>query len=222
MSDSVESSASAPSDRARVRRVPKRAVYERETVAAILDAARVSHLGTVRDGAPVVVPMLHARVGDLVYLHGSSASVSVRGLRDGLPACLTATLIDGLVLARSAFHHSANYRSVVVHGSAVLVEDPDEKLAALEAFTEKVLPGRWREVRPPNPLELKATAVLALPLEESSAKVRDGDPVDDEEDYELDCWAGVVPLETIVGTPVPDARLRPGTPLSQAVSRLAG
>lgn len=220
MSDSADYRAPAPSERARVRRVPKRALYERETVEAILDAARVSHLGTVRDGAPVVVPMLHARVGQLVYLHGSSASVSMRGLGSGLPACLTATLIDGLVLARSAFHHSVNYRSVVVHGHAVTVDDPDEKLRALEAFTEKVVPGRWAEVRPPSPGELKATAVLALSLAESSAKLRDDGPVDDEADYELDCWAGVIPLETALGAPIPDPRLRPGTRLSQAVSNL--
>jgi nitroimidazol reductase NimA-like FMN-containing flavoprotein (pyridoxamine 5'-phosphate oxidase superfamily) len=211
-----------PSERARIRRVPKRAVYERATVEAILDDARVSHLGTVRDGTPVVVPMLHARVGDVVYLHGSSASLSMRALGAALPACLTATLIDGLVLARSAFHHSVNYRSVVVHGHAEPVDDADEKLRALEAFTEKLLPGRWSEVRQPSERELKATAVLALPLAESSAKVREGGPVDDEADYVLDCWAGVVPLETVVRPAIPDERVPPGTAVSAAVARLVG
>ena len=212
--------ASPPSRRARVTCVPKRAVYERAAIEAILDEARVSHFGTVRAGAPMVVPMLHARVGERVYLHGSSASASMRAVGGGSPACLTATLIDGLVLARSAFHHSVNYRSVVVHGRAEAVEDPDEKLVVLEAFTEKLLPGRWPEVRPPSGRELKATAVLALSLTEASAKVRAGGPLDDEPDYELDCWAGVVPLETVVGTPVPDERLHADAVLSRAVSSL--
>ena len=146
-----------------------------------------------------MIPTLHARVGDIVYVHGSAASRAIRSLTGGLPACLTVTLIDGLVLARSAFHHSMNYRSVVVLGEARPVEGPDERLAALEAFTERLVPGRWDEVRPPTPQELKGTRVLALDLDEASAKVRTGPPVDDDEDYELDVWAGVIPLAMQAG-----------------------
>jgi hypothetical protein len=211
-----------PSERARVSRVPRRATYDRGIVEAILDAGRVAHLGTVRDGAPVVVTTLYARVGERVYVHGSSAARSLRALEDGFPACLTVTLIDGLVLARSAFHHSVDYRSVVVHGTARAVLDPEEKLAALEAFTDNVVPGRWREARPPTAGELKATAVLWLPLDEASAKVRSGPPADDEPDYELEVWAGNLPLETVVGAPRPDPRLRPGIQLPRSVRDLTG
>jgi nitroimidazol reductase NimA-like FMN-containing flavoprotein (pyridoxamine 5'-phosphate oxidase superfamily) len=198
----------APSPRARVRRVPKRAVYDRDAVHAILDEALVSHLGIVQDGQPYVIPTLHARVGDVVYVHGSSASRLLRVLATGAPACLTATLLDGLVLARSAFHHSLNYRSVVVLGSAVPVEGPPERERALEAFTEKLVPGRWGEVRPPSAQELKATRVLAMQLDEASAKVRTGPPVDEEEDLGRDVWAGVVPLALEPRAPEPDALTR--------------
>ena len=182
--------ASPPSQRARVRRVPARADYGRETIDAILDEALVAHLGFAIDDQPYVIPTLHARVGDIVYIHGSSASRAIRSLTGGLQACLTVTLIDGLVLARSAFHHSMNYRSVVILGEARPVEGPEERLKALEAFTERLVPGRWDEVRPPTAQELKGTRVLALTLDEASAKVRTGPPVDDDEDYELDVWAG--------------------------------
>jgi uncharacterized protein len=197
----------APSPRTRVRRMPARADYERETIEAILDEAMVAHLGFSVDGQPYVVPTLHARVGDQVYFHGSSASRTVRALAAGAQMCLTVTLLDGLVLARSAVHHSVNYRSVVVLGQARAIEQPAEKMAAIEAFTERLIPGRWDEVRWPTAKELKAIQVLALALDEASAKLRVGPPVDDEEDYELDTWAGVIPLSTVAGEPIPDERL---------------
>jgi uncharacterized protein len=196
----------ATTARTRVRRAPKRAAYDRATVEAILDEGLVCHLAFVHDGHPFCVPTLHARVGDVVYLHAATkarwATVA--------EACLTVTLVDGLVLARSAFHHSMNYRSATVVGPLRAVVSAREKLDALEAFTERLAPGRWDHVRPPSRQELKATAVLALPLEEASAKVRTGDPVDDDEDHALAVWAGVVPLRTQAGAPVPDARLAAG------------
>jgi nitroimidazol reductase NimA-like FMN-containing flavoprotein (pyridoxamine 5'-phosphate oxidase superfamily) len=202
--------ATAPSERTRVRRAPARARYERATIDAILDEALIAHLGFAVDGQPYVIPTLQARVGDTVYVHGSAASRAIRTLGAGAPACLTVTLVDGLVLARSAFHHSMNYRSVVVLGEARSVREPDEVLIALEAFAERVAAGRWREVRPPNRQELKGTRVLAMTLDEASAKVRSGPPVDDEEDYALDVWAGVIPLTLVAGTPVDDPRLTAG------------
>jgi nitroimidazol reductase NimA-like FMN-containing flavoprotein (pyridoxamine 5'-phosphate oxidase superfamily) len=213
--------ATAPSERSRVRRAPKRADYDRETIDAILDEALVAHLGFVADGQPYVIPTLHARVGDEVYVHGSAASRMVTLLGAGVPACLTVTLVDGLVLARSAFHHSMNYRSVVVLGSARFVEGPEERERALQAFTEQLIPGRWDEVRPPTRQELKGTRVLALPLTEASAKLRAGGPVDDDEDYDLDVWAGVVPLALTPGAPQPDARLRAGIAPSPSLSAWA-
>jgi nitroimidazol reductase NimA-like FMN-containing flavoprotein (pyridoxamine 5'-phosphate oxidase superfamily) len=203
----------APSDRTRVRRVPARGVYERDTIHGILDEALISHVGLVHDGQPVVIPMLHARIDDRLYLHGSAASRLMRTLAGGVPVCATATLVDGIVLARSAFHHSVNYRSVVVFGRAGLVEPEEERLRAIELFTEKLVPGRWPEVRPPTRQELKGTRVLSIPLDEASAKIRTGPPVDDDEDYGLPVWAGVLPLRTVVQAPEPDPRLEPGTPL---------
>ena len=200
-----------PSSRVRVRRLPKRAAYDRATVNAILDEALVCHLGFVHSGQPFVIPTLHARIGNRLYVHGSSASRMQATLAAGVPACVTVTLLDGLVLARSAFHHSVNYRSVVVLGTATSVTDPDEKLAALEAFTNHLVAGRWAEVRAPTEQELKATSVLYLPLDEGSAKVRTGPPVDDEEGYTLDDWAGVVPLALQAGEPIADDRLPHGT-----------
>jgi hypothetical protein len=208
-----------PTARTRVRRLPKRGAYDRATIDAILDEGLVCHLGFVHDEHPVVIPTLYARVEDVVYVHGSAASRMLRTLGDGLDACLTVTLLDGLVLARSAFHHSANYRSVVVFGRARRVDERSEKMSALEAFSEHVAPGRWAEVRAPSEQELKATTVLALPLDEASAKVRTGPPVDDEEDYALDVWAGVIPLRLVAGVPEADARLRPGVALSAYASR---
>jgi len=204
----------APSTRTRVRRLPERGRYDREAIDAVLDAALVAHLGFLADGQPFVIPTLHARVGDEVVVHGSSASRALRALSQGFPACLTVTLLDGIVFARSSFEHSMNYRSVVVLGTALPVSDPDEKLAALEAFTEKLLPGRWAEARPPTRKELKATSVLRLPLDEASAKIRDGGPEDgDTPDADLDVWAGWLPLAVTALEPVPDPSLRPGIPL---------
>jgi len=197
-----------PSSRVRVRRLPKRAAYDRATIDPILDEALVCHLGFVNAGQPFVLPTLHARLGDRLYVHGSSASRMLGALADGVPACVTITLIDGLVLARSAFHHSVNYRSVVLLGTARAVTDPDEKLSALHAFTEHLVPGRWDEVRPPTSQELKATSVLFLPLSEVSAKVRTGPPVDDEPDYAMDVWAGVLPLRLQPAAPEADPLLR--------------
>ncbi|MDO8214066.1 pyridoxamine 5'-phosphate oxidase family protein [Conexibacter sp. CPCC 206217] len=208
----------APSPRSRIARVPRRGVYDRATIDAILDESLVAHVGFAVDQQPYVIPMLVARIDDRVYVHGSTASRTVRKLAAGVPACLTTTLIDGVVLARSAFHHSMNYRSVVVLGTAALVEGADERATALEAFTEKLLPGRWAEVRTPNERELKGTRVLAMDLAEASAKVRDGGPADDEDDYGLDVWAGVVPLEMRAGAPLPDERLRAGIEPSAAVA----
>lgn len=206
--------------RTRVSRMPNRAAYERETIEAILDKAIVSHVGTVGDGGfPIVIPTLHARAGEWLYIHGSAASPTLR--RAGqTEICLTATLIDGLVLARSAVHHSVNYRSVVVFGQAEPVESADDKVAALEAFTEKLIPGRWDDVRAPNELELRATSVLRLPLEEASAKVRTGGPLDDEPDYDLPIWAGTVGLRLVAGPPEPDKRLTPGMKCPDYVSDL--
>jgi nitroimidazol reductase NimA-like FMN-containing flavoprotein (pyridoxamine 5'-phosphate oxidase superfamily) len=213
----ARSSSPAPSERVRVRRAPARADYDRATIDAILDEALVAHLGFAVDGQPYVIPTLHARVDDEVYVHGSTASRMVRTTGAGVGCCLTATLIDGLVLARSAFNHSMNYRSAVVLGEARLVEGDDERMAALEAFTERLIPGRWAECRPPSRQELKGTQILALHLDESSAKVRDGGPSDEPEDYDLDHWAGVIPLRTTPGEAEPDDRLRPGIPVPESV-----
>jgi nitroimidazol reductase NimA-like FMN-containing flavoprotein (pyridoxamine 5'-phosphate oxidase superfamily) len=190
----------------KLRRLPKRGAHDRPTVDAILDEALISHVGFVHDGRPAVIPTLHARLGDEVLIHGSAASRMLRALASGIDLCLTTTLIDGLVLARSAFHHSVNYRSVVLYGKAHLVSVPDEKEQALEAFTERLVSGRWADVRWPTRKELKATTVLKLPIDEGSAKVRTGPPIDDDEDYALDVWAGVVPLTLTRGQPVQDVR----------------
>jgi uncharacterized protein len=201
--------ATAPTDRTRVRRVPQRGAYERETIEAVLDETLISHVGFVHEGQPVVIPTLHARLGDRLYLHGSAASRMLRTLQKGVPVCATATLVDGLVLARSAFHHSVNYRSVVVFGTATLMEPGEETVKVLELFTEKLVPGRWADVRPPTRQELKGTKVLSMPLDEASAKVRTGPPIDEDEDYDLPVWAGVLPLATEVAEPQPDPRLDP-------------
>jgi len=190
-----------------VRREPQRGRYDRETIDAILDEALVCHLGFVHDGHPYVIPTLFARIGDEVFVHGSAASRMLRTLAGGVDACLTVTLVDGLVLARSVFNHSVNYRSVVVLGRAEPVED---KEPALRAFTERLLPSRWDEARQPTAKELKATTILRLPLDEASAKLREGPPKDDEADYAWPVWAGVIPLESRWGEPVPDPRLGSG------------
>ena len=197
-----------PTDRTQVKRLPKRGNYDRETVYNILDSAFVCHVGFNVDGQPYVIPTNYGRSGDTLYLHGSAASRMLKTLGGGVPLCVTVTHVDGLVLARSAFHHSVNYRSVVILGKAQQVEDPAEKMEALRIFTEHVMKGRWDDVRIPTEQELKATTVLSLPLEEVSAKVRTGGPIDDEADYTLPVWAGVLPLETVAKSPVPDAQRR--------------
>jgi nitroimidazol reductase NimA-like FMN-containing flavoprotein (pyridoxamine 5'-phosphate oxidase superfamily) len=208
----MEMDAFTPTDRTQVRRLPKRAVYDKAQVHAILDEGFICHIGFCVDGRPCVIPTGYARIDDHVYFHGSTASRMLRTLEDGVDVCFTVTLFDGFVLARSAFHHSVNYRSVMVFGKARLVTDPDEKWRALHSFTNHLVPGRWEEVREPNEQEMKATSVLALRLEEVSAKVRTGSPIDDEEDYEIPVWAGVVPVRLMVGEPVSDGRVQPGVP----------
>jgi nitroimidazol reductase NimA-like FMN-containing flavoprotein (pyridoxamine 5'-phosphate oxidase superfamily) len=207
------------SDASRVKRLPDRAAYDAETIHAILDTALVGHLGFVASGRAVVIPMLYGRVDDTLYLHGSVASRLQRTLADGVDVCLTATVVDGLVLARSAFHHSINYRSVVVFGRALAVSDA-EKERALFAISEHLVPGRWDEVRAPNDVELRQTAVLRLGIEEASAKIRRGGPIDDEEDLELPVWAGVVPCSTEWSLPEPDALLDDETELAPSVVAL--
>ena len=204
-----------PTDRTQVKRLPKRGHYERETVYSILDTAFVCHVGFSVDGQPFVIPTNFGRSGDTLYLHGSAASRMLKTLSGGVPVCVTVTHVDGLVLARSAFHHSVNYRSVVILGKAQLVEDPAEKMEALRIFTEHVMKGRWSDVRIPTEQELKATIVLSLPLEEVSAKVRTGGPIDDEADYALPVWAGVLPLETVAKAPLPDAQRKNDPPIPE-------
>jgi nitroimidazol reductase NimA-like FMN-containing flavoprotein (pyridoxamine 5'-phosphate oxidase superfamily) len=197
----------APTTRTRVVREPQRAVYDRAAVYKILDEGFICHVGFISDGQPFVIPTGYGRYGDNLYIHGSAASRMLRHLNQGLPVCVTVTLLDGLVLARSIFNHSMNYRSVVLLGTAMLVEDPEEKLQALRQLSEHILPGRWDESRQPNEKELKATSVLRLPIEEFSCKVRQGPPIDDEEDYAFPTWAGVIPLEMVAGEPINDERL---------------
>lgn len=209
-------------ERTALRRQPGRGSHERAAVHGVLDEARVCHLGFVVDGQPYVIPTLHARCGERLYLHGAVANRALGVLAAGAPCCVTATLIDGLVLARSAFHHSMNYRSVVVLGRAAEVTDPAEKRRALAALVDRALPGRSAACRPPNQAELRATRVLALPLEEASAKARRGPPVEDEADLALPHWGGVVPLRTTAGAPEPDAHVAPGTPFPHDLGPDAG
>lgn len=206
-----DSSQYAQTPRTKMKRLKKRAAYDRDVVHAILDAGVICHAGFTVNGSPFVIPTIYARSGETLYFHGAMASRTLQSLASGIEVCLTVTLVDGFVLARSAFHHSMNYRSVMVFGKATLVSDEAEKLKALQVITDHVVPGRWDEVRAPNLLEMKQTSVLALPLEEVSAKVRTGGPVDDEEDYALPIWAGVVPLQQQLLTPVDDGRLAEGT-----------
>jgi len=199
-----------PTTRTRVVREADRAVYDRDAVYCILDEGFLCHAGFVVDGQPFVIPTSYGRKDASLYIHGSAASRMLRQMKDGVPVCITVTLLDGLVLARSVFNHSMNYRSVVILGKATLVDDPEEKLAALRILSEHILPGRWDDSRQPNERELKATSVLRVPIEEFSAKVRVGPPIDDEEDYSFPNWAGVLPLEMKAGAPINDARLDPG------------
>jgi len=200
----------APTPRTTIKRLPARGSYDRERIYRILDEGLVCHLGFALEGAPFVIPTGYARVGDHLYVHGSAASRTLRTLAGGVDVCVTVTLLDGLVLARSAFHHSMNYRSVVVFGRAVPIEEPAAKLAALRAIVEQLVPERWDQVRAPNAQELKATLVLALPLQEASAKIRSGPPLDDEADHALPVWAGVIPLRLTASPPIDDARLAVG------------
>ena len=193
--------------RTKLKRLPKRGSFDRETINSILDEAFICHVGFAVDGQPYIIPTGYARIGNDLYIHGSSASRMLRSLAGGIDVCVSVTLLDGLVLARSAFHHSMNYRSVVILGKAEAVTDPVEKNKVLEAFTEHVVPGRWADVRWPTELELKATTVLKLPIEEASAKIRTGDPKDDEEDYAKDVWAGVLRLPVVPGIAIPDTLL---------------
>ena len=209
------------SKRTQVQRLPDRGKYDAETIHAILDAAFVCHVGFVVDGQPFVIPTNYARDGQKLYLHGSSASRMLRTLAGGIPVCVTVTHVDGVVMARSAFHHSVNYRSAVALGTAVPVEDRDEKMHALELFTNHVAPGRWNEVRTPTDQELKGTSVLALDLAEASAKIRTGGPKDDAEDYALPIWAGVVPMRVVAGDPLPDEKLTEGIPVAASALELS-
>ena len=203
----------SPTQRTRVVREPDRGVYDREAIYQILDEGFICHVGFVVDGQPFVIPTSYGRVGDHLYIHGSAASRMLRNLDKGIPVCVTVTLIDGLVLARSIFNHSMNYRSVVVLGTATLVDDPAEKLEALQRLSEHILPGRWAESRQPNERELKATSALRLSIDEFSAKVRQGPPIDDEEDYSFRTWAGVIPLHTAAEAPIPEERCGPDVPV---------
>ncbi len=195
-----------PTERTRLARESQRGVYDRESIYKILDEAFVCHVGFSVEGQPYVIPTLFARVGDAIYFHGSAASRMLRNLSEGVSVCVTVTLTDGFVLARSVFNHSMNYRSVVALGKAVLVDAPGEKLEALHAFTEKILCGRWEDARQPNEKELKSTSILRLPLAEVSAKIRTGPPADDAPDYALPVWAGIIPLRLVPGAPIRDER----------------
>ncbi|HEX5235196.1 MAG TPA: pyridoxamine 5'-phosphate oxidase family protein [Silvibacterium sp.] len=209
----------SPTTRTRVARLPKRGDYSQKTIYGILDAAFLCHVGFVVDEQPYVIPTGYGRAGNTLYLHGSAASRMLRTLADGIDVCVTVTVLDGIVLARSAFHHSMNYRSVVILGKAVPVEGEEEKSEALRMISENIIRGRWDDVRKPTSQELKATAVLALSIEEASAKIRTGPPLDDEEDYALNVWAGVLPLAVRAGEPMADPRLAPGAPVPRYLRR---
>src|SRR3989441_1066260 len=207
-----------PTERTRVVRESHRGAYDRETIDKILDEGYVCHVGFTVDGQPYVIPTLYARIGDAIYFHGSAASRMLRNVSDGISVCVTVTLTDGFVLARSVFNHSMNYRSVVALGKATRVDAPQEKLEAFHAFTEKILPGRWNEARKPSEKEQKATSILRLPLTEVSAKVRTGPPLDDDPDYALPVWAGVIPVHLAFDSPVPDEKCDPIIPMPAYVA----
>lgn len=202
-----ESPEFTPTSRSTIKRLPQRGEYDHSVIYQILDAGLICHVGFAIEQQPYVIPTAYGRVEDKLYIHGSPASRMLRSLQKGIDVCVTVTLLDGLVLARSAFHHSMNYRSVLVFGTATTVQDADKKLEALHAFTEHIIPGRWSEVRPPNPQELQGTLILSLPLAEASAKVRTGSPNDDSADYELSVWAGELPLKLVTAPPINDPLL---------------
>jgi nitroimidazol reductase NimA-like FMN-containing flavoprotein (pyridoxamine 5'-phosphate oxidase superfamily) len=208
-------------ERATVRRLPQRGAYDEETVHAILDAGFLAHIGFCVEGQPFVIPMLYGRAGNTLFLHGSAASRLMRQLQHGVAVCATVTIVDGLVLARSAFHHSMNYRSVVAFGTAQKIDDDAAKREALRTISEHLIAHRWADVRPPNGQELKATTVLALAIEEASAKQRTGGPLDDEQDYALDVWAGVLPVQLTAGAPVPDERMSRATIVPDYIDNFA-
>jgi uncharacterized protein len=220
MSNTVlEQSTSLQSPRTTVKRLAKRGEYDRQTINAIIDEALICHVGFVVDGSPVVIPTIHTRIGEMLYFHGSGASRMLRSLRDGVDACVTVTILDGLVMARSAFHHSMNYRSAVVLGKGREVVEREEKLRVLDALVEHVCAGRSRDARPPNETELRQTLVIAMPLAEASAKIRTGPAADDDEDYDLPIWAGVIPLALTPSVPIDDARLITGVAAPEYAAR---
>ncbi|MGD1856512.1 MAG: pyridoxamine 5'-phosphate oxidase family protein [Leptolyngbyaceae cyanobacterium] len=208
--------------RTQVKRVPKRGHYDQETIHSILDAGLICHVGFAIEGQPFVIPTAYGRIDNQLFIHGAAASRMLKSLQQGIEVCVTVTLLDGLVLARSAMHHSMNYRSVVMFGTAELVSERTDKLKALYAFTEHVMPGRWAETREPNEQELQATTVLALPIEEASAKIRTGPPVDDAADYGLSHWAGVIPLSMHAGEPIVDPKLAERIAVPEHVERYLG
>jgi nitroimidazol reductase NimA-like FMN-containing flavoprotein (pyridoxamine 5'-phosphate oxidase superfamily) len=207
----------ATTARTRVKRHAERGAYDRPTIYDILDAGLICHVGIVDDEQPFVMPTIHARMGDRLLLHGSPGSRLLRTIKNGAPLCITVTLLDGLVLARSAMHHSMNFRSVVLLGKGTVIEDEEEKIRALRAISDHIVPGRWTEIRPPNAAELNMTMVIAIPIDEASAKVRSGPPVDDEDDYGLAVWAGVLPLQLTPQAPQPDDRLFEGVSIPEYV-----
>ncbi len=216
--DGNKTGALEPTARTRVKRIPKRACYDRDAIYSILDTALVCHVGFAIGSQPYVIPTLHVRIADRLYIHGSAASRMLGAAAEGTPLAVTVTHIDGLVLARSAFHHSVNYRSAVILGAATLIADPAEKLVVMKGLIDHVAPGRWDHIRHPNEKELAATSVLSLPIVEASAKLRSGDPLDDEADYALPIWAGQIPIAATTLTPVFDARLDPSTPIPAHVA----
>ena len=210
------------SDRSQVKRLPQRAVYDRAAIDEIVDTAVICHVGFIDDGQPFVIPTIHVRLGDKIFLHGSPASRMLRTLGRGADACITVTHVDGLVLARSAFHHSMNYRSAVLFGKGATVEDEGQKLAVLRSLSERLVRGRWADVRPPSEEELRKTLVVSIAIDEASAKVRTGPPLDDEEDYAISVWAGVLPLRLTAAAPIADPRLAAGIALPPYITPYAG
>jgi len=207
-----------PTSRTKVRRLAARGSYDREVIYAILDEALICHVGFVDEGQPVVIPTIHVRIGDRIHLHGSNASRMLSRLREGVPACVTVTLLDGLVLARSAFHHSMNYRSVVIFGRAEETKGREQKLEVFERLVEHVVQGRWADARPPSEEEINATTLVSLPISEASAKIRSGPASDDEQDYSLPIWAGVIPLELRAAPPLADEKLASSIPTPNYVT----
>jgi len=207
----------AKRERTKVKRGPQKGLYQKQDIYHILDSAHLCHVGIIHEGYPVVIPMAYGRKEDLVYIHGATKSRLMKNLQDGAELCITVTLLDGLVLARSLFHHSMNYRSVVLFGKAIEIEKENEKIEALRIITDHIITGRWKECREPNEKELKGTKIFVLPIDEASAKIRTGPPLDEKKDYHLDFWAGVIPLTTSAGYPVPDPELNNGKPIPESV-----